>query len=103
MKISYPPVVQRVITTYMYHKCERLIDSRDAKCEHGLRGGRLQLRKSNYSSSSLNVHLMFPLFSENRKSIQNSFSGKKLFKKCNPLDFKFYHSKSTNKNFPRMA
>ena len=41
---------------------------------------------------------------ENRKSIPKFLSGKKLFKNNNnPLDFKFYPSKLTNKNFPHMV
>ena len=59
---------------------------------------------SNYSSSRINVHLMFPLFPEKQKSILKSFNGKKLFTKCNPPDFQFHPcSKLINKNFPHMV
>ena len=34
-----------------------------------------------------------------QKSIPKIFNGKKTFKKCNPLDFKFYLNKFNNKNF----
>ena len=46
---------------------------------------------------------MFPLFTENQKSIPKFLCGKKCLKKCNPPDFKFYLSKFTNKNFPHMV
>ena len=39
---------------------------------------------------------MFPIFLENRKSIQKFLSG-------NPPDFNFYLRKLTNKNFPHMV
>ena len=47
--------------------------------------------------------IMFPLFSENRKSLSHNFSVvKKLKKKCNLPDFKFHLGKIANKNIPHM-
>ena len=52
------------------------------------------------SSSHLNAHLTFPLFSEKSPSYY-LFVVKKTFQKCNPPDFKFYPKKLTNKIFPK--
>ena len=57
-----------------------------------------------YSSTRLNAHLIFPLFSEIRKPIPNVLVVKTLFQKCNPPDCKFYLSKLIyNETFPRMV
>ena len=37
------------------------------------------------------------------KDYSKIFNGKKLFKKCNPPDFKFYLGKLNNKNFPHLV
>ena len=43
------------------------------------------------------------LLRENWKTIPKYLSGKKIFKKWNPSDFKFYPSKLTDKKFPHMV
>ena len=57
---------------------------------------------SHLISSHLNTHLMFPLFPESRKPIQNMFSGKKRLKNVT-LQIEFYPCKLTNKHFPHMV
>ena len=47
------------------------------------------LTSNAFPLSRLNAHLMFPLFTENRKSIPQSFSGKKLFKNVTRQIFNF--------------
>ena len=51
--------------------------------------------------SHLSAHTVNRLSRENRKSIPNIFNGKKLLKKCNPPDFRFYRGKLNNK-FPNV-
>ena len=53
--------------------------------------------------SHLSAHVVNRLLCENRKYISNFFNGKKLFKKCNPPDFRFYPDKLNNKKFPHMV
>ena len=52
----------------------------------------LVLVKHLHSSSRINVHLMFPLFPENRKSIPNFLVVILFSQKYNLIDFKFYPS-----------
>ena len=50
--------------------------------------------------SHLSAHVVNRLLPEHRKSVPKFLNGKKLLKKGNPPDFKFYPSKLTNKNSP---
>ena len=54
------------------------------------RSYQVQQRSVNLNSASFSAHVVNRLWRENRKSIPTFFSGKELFEKCNPPDFKFY-------------
>ena len=71
------PVHGGIISDYIFIALEFDLNSVSSQCARGNR-----------------------LLRENRKSIQNVFNGKKLFKRCNPPDFKFYLDKLNNKKIP---
>ena len=52
--------------------------------------------------SHLSAPVVNRLLRENRKTILKIFKSLETFQKCNPPDFKFYPSKSTDEKFPHM-